>query len=242
MKSIADPLPGDEQARCLIVFLPGVADRAYTFKNEGFVDELRKRDLKVDVVSADSTVGYYLRGTQSQRLDWDVVAPAEKKPYQQVWVVGVSMGGWGTLHYAATHPGRVDGVVALAPHLGEKSNLWGISRAGGLAKWQPPVPDHTSPQNYTIETWRWLRGVTVEHKPGPQIYVGYADNDFVTGHAELLVDALPKDHVMHVGGLHSWGSWRKMWSMFLDQSDFSQRCGGPPAPTPMPAPDTTASR
>src|SRR4051794_35510688 len=75
MGSISDASPEAEPAKCLLVLLPGVADRAGTFRSQGFVEEIRKRGLSVDLVAADSTVGYYLRGVDAQRLERDVVAP-----------------------------------------------------------------------------------------------------------------------------------------------------------------------
>src|SRR4051812_6356170 len=95
MRALADPLPSGEKARCLLVFLPGVADRSWTFREEGFVEARRARNLSVDVVAADSTVGYYLRGIDARRLEHDVIRPARAKGYEQVWMAGVSMGGFG---------------------------------------------------------------------------------------------------------------------------------------------------
>ncbi len=121
MPSLKDPLPAPETARCLLVFLPGVIDRDTTFRDKGFVDDVRKRGLKVDAVAADSTIGYYVRGIDASRLEHDVVLPALTKRYEQVWMVGVSMGGFGALHYASTFTEELDGLLLLSPHLGEES-------------------------------------------------------------------------------------------------------------------------
>jgi pimeloyl-ACP methyl ester carboxylesterase len=225
MKSVASPAP--ERARCLVVFLPGIADRAETFEHEGFVDAVRKRKLSIDVVSADATLGYYTRGIEAAAIDRDVIAPAVANRYEQVWMVGVSLGGWGTLHYAASYPSRLDGVLVLAPHLGEEVVLQGIRDSGGLDAWSP-ADSPFGADNYTVATWSWLRDRTAGNRQGPEVYLGYSTLDFVTGRAELLSRALPASHVyVDPGGLHSWASWRRLFDQFLDDDDapLAKRCG-----------------
>lgn len=227
MKSLADPAP--LPAKCLIVFLPGVADRDHTFRDEGFVEALRKRNLSVDVVAADATVGYYMRGIEAHAIDRYVVSPAIANRYEQVWMVGVSMGGFGTLHYAASFPWRLDGVLVLAPHLGEETVLQRIRDAGGLDRWEAPPPERFHGRNYTEDTWRWLRARTVDSSPGPEVYLGYGRSDIVTGKAQLLAKRLPASHVFVDDGGHSWGTWRRLFAQFLDASTFAERCRPDPS-------------
>lgn len=66
---------------------------------------------------------------------------APRRPgHDHVWVLGVSMGGLGALHYTQQHPDRVDGVIALAPYLGRRRLVAEIRDAGGLARWTPDPP------------------------------------------------------------------------------------------------------
>ena len=224
MKTKEDLLPTGEKARCLLVLLPGVADRAATFGEQGFVAQLRQRGLSVDVVAADSTVGYYLRGIDASRLERDVVGPARARGYERVWMAGVSMGGYGTLHYAAKFPGLLDGIVALSPHLGEINVQQSIRLAGGLKHWHAPLRNPSVAPNHTEQTWQWIRGVTLEDKPGPQIFLGAGDMDPLVGKATLLAAVLPPSHVFQIEGGHSWGTWKRLWSRFLDASDFKDQC------------------
>ncbi|MFT3838289.1 MAG: alpha/beta fold hydrolase [Myxococcaceae bacterium] len=212
-------------ARCLVVFLPGVADRASTFREAGFVDELRARRLSVDAVAADATIGYYLRGVEAPVIEHDVVARAVAAGhYEQVWMVGVSMGGFGALHYAASFPTRLDGVLVLAPHLGEESSLQDIRDAGGLREWEPPVQYARGRRDYTADTWRFVRAHTFDHAPGPELYLGYGSYDPVTGQPAMLASVLPASHVYKESGGHSWSTWRRLWARFLDESPFRLRC------------------
>jgi pimeloyl-ACP methyl ester carboxylesterase len=217
MPSLSDLEP---ESKCLLVLLPGVGDRASTFREQGFVEALRRRGISADVVEADATLGYYLRGVEAARIDRDVVRPALKRHYQQVWMAGISMGGFGTLHYAATYPLRLDGLVVLSPHLGEESVLQKIHDAGGLDAWEPALQD----ASYTAQTWSWLKQVKGRERGGPQVWLGYAESDPIVHDAHLLASALPPSRVWHVEGGHSWSSWKRLWAEFLDRSDFAARC------------------
>src|SRR5689334_7201234 len=119
MAAVDHPLPQNphpQEAKCLLVFLPGRGDSAEDFKQRGFVDEVRRRKLSIDIVAADATLGYYLKGTFSERLFLDVIRPRLYHDYPQIWLVGMSMGGFGTLLYSRQHEGEIAGVLALAPY------------------------------------------------------------------------------------------------------------------------------
>jgi S-formylglutathione hydrolase FrmB len=226
MTSVADPLSSSGKAKCLLVMMPGVGDRAASFREQGFVDAIRGRGLSVDLIAADATVGYYLRGVVAQRLERDVLSGARARGYQQVWLLGISMGGFGALHFASVFPGQLDGVAAFAPHLGEETVLQRIRDAGGLEKWRPPVLAAFDDRNDTEQTWAWLRSVAVEKKPGPLVYLGSGKSDALVGNAGLLAPFLPPAQVLRVRGGHAWVTWRRLLEQFLETSEFSVRCAG----------------
>jgi len=119
MKAIDYP-NGAAPARCLMVFLPGQGDTAERFEQRGFVSEVRAQDLSIDMVAADASLGYYAKGILSERLFADVVQPRSTRGYEQVWLVGISMDGLGTVLYSRQRPaGEIYGVLALSPYLGE---------------------------------------------------------------------------------------------------------------------------
>lgn len=225
MRAVKDELAG-ARARCLVVFLPGAGDEAEVFAEEGFVRALRQRGLSVDAVAANATMGYYFRGVLTERLDQDVVTPARAKGYEQTWVVGISMGGMGTLLYSRERTAHVDGVLALAPYLGSSGLLKEIREAGGLARWKAPARVETlTGDNYQREIWRWLQAVTAGREPGPQLYLGYGHQDRLADEDKLLGDALPAGHVYLTEGGHEWGPWRRLFEQFLSNSSFTAACG-----------------
>lgn len=221
MTSLRDELPGGN-AKCLVLFLPGAGDSANDFVRYGFVEALRQRGLSVDIVSANATLGYYAKGMVMERLHTDVILPARAKSYAQTWVMGMSMGGMGTLLYSHDHPDEVTGVLALAPYLGDRALSDEIRAAGGLASWQAPAKGSS---DYQRELWRWLQAVTSGKEAGPRLYLGWGTEDRLGPSAELLAATLPEAQVFRVPGGHKWTSWKKVLDVFLADSDFARGCG-----------------
>src|SRR2546423_151028 len=75
MTSLRYLMPDREGARCLVVLLPGAGDHADTFREEGFIDAIQTGGVSVDIVAADATLGYYLQGINSERIQSDVLGP-----------------------------------------------------------------------------------------------------------------------------------------------------------------------
>ena len=167
MTSISDVAPSGK-GRCLVVFLPGRGDSAEDFVREGFVGALRERKLSVDIVAANATLGYYLKNTLVDWLSADVLDAWLAKGYEQVWAIGNSMGGLGTLIYPLRKPGVLTGILALAPYLGDEPLIHEIEKQGGLAKWAAPPKATTFDQdNYQGQLWRWLQAVTRGERRDP---------------------------------------------------------------------------
>ncbi len=212
--------PDAASARCLVVLLPGAGDRASTFRDEGFIAAIQGSGASVDIVATDATLGYYYRGVVVERLAADVIGPLRGR-YEQVWLLGVSMGGFGSLHYAQQHDG-VDAVVVFAPYLGSRRLGDEIRSAGGLVRWIPDRPAPITKKNYQRQLWSWLHRVTTGADKGPTLYVGYGDDDDRL--APLLAAGLPPANVFHAPGGHDWPVWRELLQQFLQRSPFTTRC------------------
>lgn len=222
--------PGPAPARCLMVLLPGAGDHIRSFSDERFVQAIRDTGLSIDIASAEATMGYYFRGVLAERLEHDVLAP-NRGGHEQVWILGISMGGFGSLHYAQQHP--VDGVIALAPWLGDRKIGSEILRAGGLARWTPDPPAPLTKKNFQRQLWSWLHARTAPGAQGPTatgptILLGYGDDDRLAAQDQILADALPKDQYFHTPGGHDWPVWRALLRSALQHPAFTRSC----APVP----------
>jgi len=212
-------------AQCLFVLLPGMGDRAESFEQRGFVDELRGHSMSIDVRAADATFGYYMKGTFLERLAADVIAPAKARGYREIWLAGPSMGGFGSLFYARAHTADITGVLAIAPFLGDRDLIEEITGAGGLKNWRAPARvDDMNPDNYQREIWRWLQAATQGREAAPLIFVGYGTADKLRAADSLLTAELPPARVLLTTGEHEWPAWRRVLASFLDSPEFAGHC------------------
>jgi pimeloyl-ACP methyl ester carboxylesterase len=198
----------------LVVFLPGAYSRPEEFVREGVVRALRERRVAADAWIVDAHLGYYEARSIVERIQADVIAPARAQGYRHIWLVGVSIGGFGAMIHSLSHPGEVDGIVAIAPYLGQRAVLDEVRDAGGLRSWKAPAGE--LPLERMDETlWRWLQGYLDARPARPPLYLGAGRDDrFANAHA-LLGAALPRERVFSSAGGHDWGPWRDVWHQIV---------------------------
>ena len=213
-------------ATCLLVLLPGGGDSAQTFVRKGVVTAIHRRGYSVDMVAVDAGFGYYAQGIFSERLAADVVQRRFARGYDELWLLGNSLGGFGSLLYARQRPpGEVAGVFALSPYLGNDRALLERIRADGLARWTaPPKAEPMNEDNHVAELWRWLQAVTQGRERGPELYLGYGRDERLAGPNSILRAALPKDRVYVTPGGHNWTTWLTLLERFLDDGPLATRC------------------
>ena len=212
-------------ARCLVVLMPGAGSNMRDFEDEGFVQKLQASGLSLDVVAADATLGYYMKETMLDRVHDDVMAPAQSaKQYEKRWIMGMSMGGFGSLFYAMHHPEDVDGVFAMAPWLGDEKLIREIRDAGGLKAWQAPQKARVDGDNYQRQLWRWLQETTAEPSKGPELWAGWGRDDTLAPADQLLGDALPEGRVYLTDGAHQWGPWNVLVERFAKEGPLARDC------------------
>lgn len=204
------------KADTLLVFLPGASSTIDEFVREGFVQEVRQRRIAADIVMADAHMGYYNNRSVIARLEADVLVPARAAGYRAIWLVGISLGGFGALIHEEQQPGGVTGIVALAPYLGERETSREIAKAGGLAAWQAPAGPLPEDQMET-RLWRWLQAQAKLPAAGgtPALYLGYGTEDRFAASHRLLAAALPPQRVFTTPGGHDWAPWRRLWQQVL---------------------------
>ena len=212
------PARARSRSDTLMVFLPGAFLKPEEFEREGFVSAVRERDLAADVLLVHADVSYYYDQTFIERLDTDVLKPQRALGYRSIWLVGISIGGFGALIHELARPGFVDGIVALAPYLGRRPLGAEIHKAGGLRAWK--APDGPAPdQEIDRKLWPWLQQYADSKKSArhlPPLYLGFGLADRFASNHKLLAEALPSDHVFTTEGGHDWPQWSKLWKKMLD--------------------------
>lgn len=213
-------------AKCLVVLLPGQGDAPEVFEKEGIAQLLRASGASVDVIAADASLAYYRSGNFVERLREDVIGPArEKGEYEQLWLMGVSMGGFGSLTYAAQREGDVEGIFAVAPWLGDDALVTEIREAGGLQSWKSPEKAPFDQDNYQRQLWRWLQEMTAKSPSAyPAIHLGYGEIDRLAAADSLVAEALPDSRVFVAPGAHRWIVWKTIFERFLAESAFTKTC------------------
>lgn len=205
------PLPSIETAEpgsrndTLVVMLPGFGDRAEAFIREGFQSTGARYGF--DTVAVDAHFRYYRERSLLERLHEDIVLPARSAGYDSVWMLGISMGGLGSLLYASEHPEQVDGVILLAPFLGNRGAIREIVENGPLEEWNP---DDSDMQDYEIAIWSWIRDAT----RGPELtplLLGYGLSDGMAEGYERLIDIIEPAGVYTGAGGHKWTTWGPLW-------------------------------
>jgi pimeloyl-ACP methyl ester carboxylesterase len=203
---------GDAQTDNLVIFLPGIGDLAEDFERSGFVGELQQLGITTDAVAVDAHYGYYASRTIHARITEDVIAWARASGYRNIWLAGISLGGFGAASYAALHASQLSGLLLLAPYLGHGPLIEEIATAGGVAHWQPGVIGEGDHQR---ALWAWLKNHHSDNEPALPIYLGYGESDMFRRANMLLADLLPRDRVHAIPGKHDWRTWTRLWQTML---------------------------
>ncbi|MFL6258107.1 MAG: alpha/beta hydrolase [Thermoanaerobaculia bacterium] len=211
--------PGSGQPRTLVVLLPGRRDSPEDFGRERFPEIAARAGAKADMIAVDAHLAYYYDRTIVERLREDVIAPARRR-YDRIWLVGISIGGTGTLLYAGQHPEDVNGLVTFAPYLGEDEVIREVSSAGGIRGWRPPEP--LAPDDFQRRVWVWLKGYEGGSEGRLPLYLGWGRRDGFARANGMAAEVLPPKHVFTAAGGHGWKAWRSLWEQFVRTGALSQ--------------------
>lgn len=212
-----------ERRSCLVAFMPGMFDTPDAFVEAGFVQDAVAASRACDLLLVDAHFGYYREGSVRERVTRDVVLLARARGYEQIWIVGVSMGGLGALLATQANPDQIDGVVLLAPFLGDGEVIDAVREAGGLAAWSAPRDaDITDEAQYSEGLWAWLQGYATHPERMPALFIGVGVQDDRAG-VELLRAVLPEARQGRAPGGHNWTTWRILWRRLLASPPWDPR-------------------
>ncbi len=201
----------------LIVLLPGIGDAPEVFLEEGFTKAASERNLNADLIAVRAHWGYYEKHEVVERLHQDVILPARAKGYRHIWFVGISLGGWGSLQYVRQHANEVDGMLLLAPFLGNQKIFEEVQAAGGLDAWWPELSDPWDEQRLVLA---WLRDFK-QSETALKFHLSYGANDRFAKPLSWYAARLPQSNVDVIPGGHDWRTWRRLWQRFLDRDELA---------------------
>jgi Serine aminopeptidase, S33 len=196
-----------QPAARLVIVLPGRADDLQRLNRSGIVAAVQSAWPDADVLLAELTLPYYLDGHAPQRLHDEVIEPARRHGYREIWLTGASMGGMGTLLYDTVYPGDVDGMVLLAPYVGNRAFLEEIVAAGGIAKWSPGPPQTMTAANWQRELWRHLQTWSRDPAKARNVWLAYGDKDRLREEMPILAPLLRPEQILVRKGGHKWTVW-----------------------------------
>ncbi len=211
----------------LIIFLRGMGGTINCpfkchkcFETEGFVDTINQKHLPFDMVAPNAHFGYYQDRSFVIRLKKDIIDPAKKKGYQKIWLVGISMGAFGSVMYLKEHPEDIAGVIILGPFLGREDIINEVTVNGGLANWDPGPYDEK--KDWARKLWHWLKEYDHYNIENAPIYLGIGSKDPYYKGQKLLADSLPPERVVEIDGKHRFTTFKNCWDIFLDLEVFNQ--------------------
>lgn len=210
------------KAPCLIVLLPGTGDSMADLVEHGMVAMVRERHIAADVLIADAHFGYYRSRTAAQRIWADLLDPRIAE-YEEVWLAGVSIGGFGALlaasnlEVATHHP--ITGILAVAPYLGGNEVADEVLAAGGLRSWQPP--DQVPSVGHRL--FGWLRGYGDPATKRPLLFLGSGAKDKLVRQVRAAASILPASHVVELPGTHDWPAFLEVWAQLLDRAPLPRQ-------------------
>jgi hypothetical protein len=221
----AKPIPtafiaAPQKAQRLVVVLPGRADDLDGLRRSGIAQAVQSAWPDADVVLTGLALGYYMEGQAELRLHDEVIAPARRRGYGQIWLVGASLGGMGAMLHERAYPDQVTGMVLLAPYLGEQPVQSSIAAAGGIAAWQPPPkPAVIDRGNYQEELWRDVQAWSRDAAAARKVWLAYGRKDRFGEAMTLVVPVLPPGHVLVREGGHDWEVWSPVTREILLEID-----------------------
>jgi pimeloyl-ACP methyl ester carboxylesterase len=187
----------------LVVMLPGIGDRAEAFLSTGFVDGFANDSF--DLLAVDAHWRYYSTGSVVRRLREDVIEPALARGYRNIWLLGVSLGGYGSLLYVDRFPDHIAGIILLSPYLGGRRLAREIDAAGGLEAWSG---DAARPERFE-RAWRSLKKLCATDST---VILGFGESDRLAERYTPLLAALQPSQIYMANGGHEWTTWAPLWS------------------------------
>jgi hypothetical protein len=209
------PPIGTDANDTLIVMLRGRSGSHKNFEKYGFIEACRARGLDTKILAPNTHMGYFMSRRFVDRMKTDVIDPAKQEGYDKIWLVGVSLGGLGSLIYTQDHPEDITGVFLISPFTGNDKILDEIIAQGGPLSWDPDATGEKD-SGWQRGFWKWLKTIP-EQQNLPPIHLSYGRQDRLIKGQQLLATLLPEEQVFTLEGDHKYTTFAQLWETFLDR-------------------------
>ncbi len=190
----------------LLLLMPGLGDDLDSFIDNRVAQRFVAACSGYDVLYVDAYLAYYRNHSLPVRLENDVFS--QISDYKKKVILGVSMGGFGAVLSARDFNDQVDGLVLVAPFLGDEEVLKRIAAAGGVRRWQM----QDSSEQYE-RLWSWIKANANSPLLSEHTFLLTGDQDAMYESHQLLRPLLRNGYFRVVHGGHKW----KVWNRALDQ-------------------------
>lgn len=197
----------DESNTTLVLLLPGFGDTPSHFVKHGTVEQIVGCRPDVNVLGIDAHFGYYKKNIITEHLHDDIIRPAKIAGIKQIWLMGISMGGLGSLIYRQAYPDDIQAVILMAPYIGDWDDLTLYQR-------QPQQARKTVSAKL-IHLWD---GLTASGTLAPPITLASGANDSLKKQHLWLASLIGNHHAVTEPGGHKWQVWKNLWPRALQLS------------------------
>ncbi|MEN0036118.1 MAG: alpha/beta hydrolase-fold protein [Cellvibrio sp.] len=200
--------------RKLMVLLPGIGDGAEKFYQHGVVDMIQHKYPDMDVIAVNAHLKYYQARTITEQLRTDIIKPARDAGYQEIYLGGISLGGFGSLLYLRQYPEDIAKAFIMAPYLGEAQDYDYL-----LADSTKEISTTAAPTENSI--WLWL--TSLPDVTRQKIYLAYGAEDKFATSNNLLAKYISPEQVLVQRGKHHWKTWEQLWPALLAKPDVAKQ-------------------
>lgn len=195
-----------------IVLLPGAYHAVGDFVHAGFDQAVRERGVAAELILAAPELAHLNDRGWLARLAAEVIAPARARGRGDLWLGGVSLGGFMALRFAAEYEQALDGLCLLAPYLGSRIVAAEVAAHEHISSWQPGA---LADDDDDRRIWRLVQRLPTM-TAAPRVFLGFGSEDRFAGTQRLLARALPAASIRVIPGGHDWPVWRALWDQFLE--------------------------
>ena len=201
----------------LIVMFPGINSPGSDFIDYGFTDLYKQYYKNSDIILADTRFSYIKADNIAERIHADIIKPSIKAGYKKIWFIGISLGGLNILKYVKKFNNHINGIILIAPYLGETSSIKSLFESNSYLEWSKV---HAEETDKTIQLWRYLIDYTSSHDKAKQITLALAfgKKDRFNKTHELLAKILKEKNIYKNDGGHNWKAWKQLWEEILQSN------------------------